>query len=157
MLTLRSHRQHGPRGDRPCFARGDEEAENARIPATVAPTAARTHAQREQGRALPDHERAPPLLIAETARDRARSRPRLWHHFHVMPASDHQLVRALVHDASVYLQSHGPDDDAREKDLRHVQAGIALADRILAGNATDKEKESVADFVAREVRTLYLS
>jgi hypothetical protein len=74
-----------------------------------------------------------------------------------MTASDYQLVRALVHDASVYLQSHGPDDDAREKDLGHVQAGIALADRILAGNATDTEKESVADFVAPQVRALYLS
>jgi hypothetical protein len=71
----------------------------------------------------------------------------------VVAASDYQLVRALVHDASVYLQSHGPDDDA----LGHVQAGIALADRILAGNATDAEKESVADFVAQQVRTLYLS
>jgi len=77
--------------------------------------------------------------------------------FKVMTASDYQLVRALVHDASVYLQSHGPDDDAREKDLGHVQAGIALADRILAGNATDTEKESVADFVAPQVRALYLS
>jgi hypothetical protein len=57
----------------------------------------------------------------------------------------------------MYLQSHGPDDDAREKDLGHVQAGIALADRILAGNATDTEKESVADFVAPQVKTLYLS
>ena len=74
-----------------------------------------------------------------------------------MTASDYQLVRALVHDASVYLQSHGPDDDAREKDLGHVQAGIALADRILAGNATDTDKESVADFVAPQVRTLYLT
>jgi hypothetical protein len=75
----------------------------------------------------------------------------------VMTASDNQPVRALVHDASVYLQSHGPDDDAREKDLGHVQAGIALADRILACNATDTEKESVADFAAPRVRALYLS
>ena len=74
-----------------------------------------------------------------------------------MTVSDNRLVQALVHDASVYLQSHGPDDDARERDLGHVQAGIGLADRILAGNATDKEKESVADFVAPQVRTLYLS
>jgi len=74
-----------------------------------------------------------------------------------MTASDHQLLCALVHDASVYLQSHGPNDDDRETDLRHVQSGIALADKILAGNATDVEKESVADFVAPQVRTLYLT
>ena len=77
--------------------------------------------------------------------------------FNVMTASDYQLVQALVHDASVYLQSHGPDDDAREKDLGHAQAGISLADRILAGNATDTETESAADFVAPQVRAPYLS
>jgi hypothetical protein len=54
----------------------------------------------------------------------------------------------------VFLQSHGPNEDDREKDLRHVQSGIALADKILAGNATDTEKESVAEFVAPRVRAL---
>jgi hypothetical protein len=74
-----------------------------------------------------------------------------------MTASDERLVRALVHDASVCLQAHGPGDEAREGDLVHVQTGIGLADRILAGSATDLEKDSVADFVHPQVRSLYLS
>jgi hypothetical protein len=39
---------------------------------------------------------------------------------------------------------HGPNEDDREKALRHVQSGTALADKILDGSAT-----TVGDAVTR--------
>ena len=74
-----------------------------------------------------------------------------------MATNDDALVRALVHDAHVILTSDTEHNLARERDLDHVKAGIALADKILAGSASEADKASVAGFVHPSVRGLYLA
>jgi hypothetical protein len=74
-----------------------------------------------------------------------------------MPTDDDTLVRALVHDAHVMLTSDAPGNLAREGDLDRVKKGIALADKILEGAASDADRASVADFVHPQVRSLYLA
>jgi hypothetical protein len=71
--------------------------------------------------------------------------------------SDEELARALVHDAHVILDSDAPGNLGREDELDHVKRGIRLADKLLAGTATDEERASVGDFVHPQVRSLYLS
>jgi hypothetical protein len=68
---------------------------------------------------------------------------------------DETLVRALVHDAHVMLTSDAPDSVGREDDLDHVKRSIAMAERILSGNATAEDRASVGGLVHPQVRSTY--
>jgi hypothetical protein len=71
-----------------------------------------------------------------------------------MPDDD-TLVKALVHNAYVILISDAPDNVGREDDLDHVKRSIAMADRILSGNATAEDRASVPELVHPHVRSTY--
>ncbi len=73
-----------------------------------------------------------------------------------MPPSDHELARALVHDANRYLSSDSPDQIGRESHINHVKEELGLAEKLLAGEANDEDRALVADLVDLQVRTLLL-
>ena len=74
----------------------------------------------------------------------------------VCAISDDKLVRALVRDAHVFLDSDAARNVGRESELDRVKKDVALADKILAGRAADEEKESVVDLVHPHVRSFFL-
>jgi hypothetical protein len=69
-----------------------------------------------------------------------------------MPATDAELVRALVHDANRYLSPDSPDSVTRESDLNHVKEVLGMAEKILAGDATAEDRALVGDLVHPQVR-----
>ena len=71
------------------------------------------------------------------------------------PEEKKTSVRALIHDAAVMLTGDSPDNVGREDDLEHVRRGINLANKILACNATEKEKASAAGVVHPQTRSLF--
>jgi len=73
-----------------------------------------------------------------------------------MPPSDQELVRALVHDANRYLSTDSPDSVRRESDLNHVKEDLGLAEKLLAGEASDEDRALVLDLVEPRVRSLLL-
>lgn len=72
-----------------------------------------------------------------------------------MTSEDENLVTALVHDANVILGSDDPDNVGREAELDGVKQSIRLAEKILAGKATEAEKASVKDKVHPQTRSLF--
>jgi hypothetical protein len=73
-----------------------------------------------------------------------------------MTPEDRKLVHALVHHVHVLLTGDQPEDLDRDRTLASVKRSIALADKILSGNATDEDKASVADVVHPQIRSFYL-
>jgi hypothetical protein len=68
---------------------------------------------------------------------------------------DENRVAALVHHANVILMSDGAQNAGRENDLADVKRALRRAERILSGDASDEERESVGELVHPQVRTLY--
>jgi hypothetical protein len=64
-----------------------------------------------------------------------------------MPPSDHELALALVHDANRHLSVDSTDRVGRESDLNHVKEVLALAEKLLSGEAGDEDRALVADLV----------
>ena len=62
-----------------------------------------------------------------------------WKNHPSMP-DDETLVRALVHDADVMLITDDADNVGREDDLDHVKRSIAMAEKILSGNASAEDR-----------------
>jgi HD superfamily phosphodiesterase len=73
-----------------------------------------------------------------------------------MPPSDSELVRALVHDANRYLSTDSPSNVRRESDLNHVKEVLGMAEKLLAGEATDEDRALVGDLVDPQVRSVLL-
>jgi hypothetical protein len=71
-----------------------------------------------------------------------------------MPPSDNELVFTLVHDANRYLSTDSSDNVRRESDLNHVKEELGLAEKLLAGEASDEDRALVGDLVQQRVRTL---
>ncbi len=74
----------------------------------------------------------------------------------VMPPSDHELARALVHDANRNLSTDSPDQIDRESHLNHAKEELGLAEKLLAGEANDEDRALVADLVHPQVSALLL-
>jgi len=77
--------------------------------------------------------------------------------FKVMTASDNQLVRALVHDASVYLQSHGQTMTPARRTSATCRQGSRSLTGFSQGTRPTRRRSRSADFVAPQVRALYLA
>jgi hypothetical protein len=71
-----------------------------------------------------------------------------------MPPSDNELALVLVHDANRYLSTDSADSVRRESDLEHVKEVLGMAEKLLAGDATDEDRALVADLVQQRARTL---
>lgn len=63
--------------------------------------------------------------------------------------------RSILHHVNVILMSDTPDNLSRERDLDDVKVSTKLAETILAGNATDEDRQRVKDQVHPQVRSLY--
>ena len=72
-----------------------------------------------------------------------------------MTTSDVRLAEALLHHVNVILMSDTPDNFSRERYLDDVKGFTKLAETILAGNATDEDRQRVKDQVHPQVRSLY--
>lgn len=74
-----------------------------------------------------------------------------------MDPGDETLVRALVHDANIRLVGSSGADLGHDGDLDAIRRVLAVAEKILAGTASDEEKVSVPEIVHPQVRSFYLS
>ena len=72
-----------------------------------------------------------------------------------MNEADINLVSALVHDANVILGSDDPDNVGREGDLDGVKVRLRMAEKILAGNATDADRSAAANQVHSQTNDLF--
>jgi hypothetical protein len=70
-------------------------------------------------------------------------------------ADDQILMQALLHHANVVFSSDAPENVGRERELDNIKESTKLAERILAGNATDEDKQRVAQLVHPSVRTMF--
>jgi hypothetical protein len=69
---------------------------------------------------------------------------------------DIKLARALVHDAEVKLNGSSSADHGHDQELQGVHRVVSLADKILAGKASDEDRALVPELVHPSVRSLYL-
>lgn len=70
-----------------------------------------------------------------------------------MDPDDRNRVSALVHHANVILSSDQPDNFDRESDL--VKRSLRLADKLLAGTATEEDRRTASDQVHPSVRSQF--
>lgn len=72
-----------------------------------------------------------------------------------MDPDDRNRVSALVHHANVILSSDQPDNFDRESDLDNVKRSLRLADKLLAGTATEEDRRTASDQVHPSVRSQF--
>jgi hypothetical protein len=57
---------------------------------------------------------------------------------------------ALVHDANRDLSTDSAESVRRESDLEHVKEALGIAEKLLAGEATDEDRALVGDLVQQQ-------
>lgn len=68
--------------------------------------------------------------------------------------TDQQIARALVHDAQLFLIASA--DGPSEHELALVRGLLDLAEKVLAGTATDADRAQAAEIVHPSTRDNYL-